>query len=594
MPRARRAALLGGGVSAYVDLNFAAGKFKAGTSSAGDLTALPGFTFTRASLAMGYDATGKLTYGPNNLCPQSQTFATSPWSVSNASISVDATAAPDGSLTADKLVENTATSDHRVQQSTTAIPSGARIVFSLYMKAAERTKAKLYTNIQGGSKAVTLDLSAGSVTSYTVQNAPTITSAGNGWWRVSWWQTADVASTYAPYVVLLNEAGSESYTGDGTSGLFLWGAQLEAVTYQTTPSTYYPTTTAAYYGPRLVYDPVTLASLGILVEEARTNSVVQSQDFNTSWTLSRASVSVNATTSPDGTSNADRLFEDSVAANTHRIFGTATTTAAAWTWSVYAKASTRSWIYLRIDRNGGTTPNAWFDLANGVVGTAETGLTSSIQNVGNGWYRCVVTVDTATAASNSPLIGLSTGNGVLNYNGDGTSGAFIWQAQLEAGQGASSPIPTPTASVTRAADVAAVTGLSVADGCTVLVEGRAPDFVSTDARCGISDGTTGNRLVATYSGGAVAPLIAVASVTQGLGSTTLAAGVAFKSAISSQAGSYAGSVNGSAATTFSGGTMPTLTQMDIGTNVGGGRSWNQATARIRVWKTVKPVTSLTS
>ena len=70
--------------------------------------------------------------------------------------------------------------------------------------------------------------------------------------------------------------------------------------------------------PRLVYDPVTLASLGILVEEARTNLCLQSQNFATSWSTSNTTVSTDSTTSPDGTSNADTITEDT-ATNVHQV-----------------------------------------------------------------------------------------------------------------------------------------------------------------------------------------------------------------------------------------------------------------------------------
>lgn len=568
----------------YADLNFAAGSFGLNGTSVSSLALLAGFTFTRASLAMGYDATGKLTYGPNNLLLQSQTFDNASWTKTSTTVSANTVTAPDGTLTADTLVEDVALASHQVLQSVTGNGSGA--IFSCYAKPAGRDWIALSSvNAAGTLRLTYFNISTGVVGTVGTGVTATITDAGNGWYRCAVYMPSAFAGAYNSRIYLCQVDNSTSYTGDGVSGVYLWGAQLEAVTYQTTPSTYYPTTTAAYYGPRLVYDPVTLASQGILVEEARTNSAVQSQDFSTTWTLSRASVSVNATTSPDGTSNADRLVEDLAAANTHRIFGAATTTAAAWTWSVYAKANTRSWIYLRIDRNGGTTPNAWFDLANGVVGTAETGLTSSIQNVGNGWYRCVVTVDTATAAANSPLIGLSTGNGVLNYNGDGTSGAFIWQAQLEAGTGASSPIPTTTASVTRAADDAVVTGLSLPGASSLVTEGLVPAFVSTDARSGLSDGATANRLWLTYNGSVLnlAATIANSSVSP-VATATLAGGVAFKAGAVSSNGTYLTAVNGGTVQSASGGVMPTLNRLDIGKNAGTSlRYWNNTISRIRIY-----------
>ena len=457
--QARRARGNGGtgsaGSGADLDLFFSNSTYTVSGGNYTTLGSIPGFTFTRASLAMGYDATGKLTYGPNNLLLQSQTFGTT-WTATQVTVGSNVIAAPDGTTTADSLIATAVSSQHRADQAPSS-PAGPQ-VFSVYAKAG----AYNYVGLRIGTVGAGFDLTTGATSSVTGGVTATATSVGNGWWRCAIHYATAAANDICRANIADGSSFAPTFTGDGVSaGIYLWGAQLEAVTYQTTPSTYYPTTTAAYYGPRLVYDPVTLASQGILVEEARTNSVVQSQDFSTSWTLSRATVSVNATTSPAGTSNADKLVEDATAANTHRAVGAVTTTAVPWTFSVYAKADTRTWIYLRVDRSDTTTPFTWFNLGAGAVGTVGTGITASIRSVGNGWYRCVVTVDAALAAPSQPIIGLSTGDGVSSYSGDGTSGLYVWQAQYELGTGASSPIPTTTASVTRAADVAAVTGLNM-------------------------------------------------------------------------------------------------------------------------------------
>jgi hypothetical protein len=171
---------------------------------------------------------------------------------------------------------------------------------------------------------------------------------------------------------------------------------------------------------------------GVLIEGARTNLLLRSQEFdNASWTKNRATVTANATTAPDGTLTADKLVEDNTASNTHRTFQNVSTTGQAYAFTVFAKASERNWMYLRIDRAGPSTPAAWFDLSAGTVGTVNTGLTAAIEALANGWYRCRIVVDTADTANNSILIGLATGDNVLNYTGDNTSGLFIWGAQLE-------------------------------------------------------------------------------------------------------------------------------------------------------------------
>lgn len=256
----------------YADLNFAGGSFGLDGRSVSDLTALPGFTFTRASLAMGYDATGKLVYGPNNLCLQSQTFDNASWVGSNRTVTANTSVAPDGSTTAD-TVAGTGAGGTLLRQDV-AVPGVATVLVSFYVKADTATTCMIY-DVNIGPQGV-FNLSTGAVIS---GSGASIFSAGNGWYRC--------VVSYSPvggFARVTINPGS-TFNPTTTSAILVWGAQYEAVTYQTTPSTYYPTTTAAYYGPRLVYDPVTLASQGILVEEARTNVVLWNRDLtNAAWT----------------------------------------------------------------------------------------------------------------------------------------------------------------------------------------------------------------------------------------------------------------------------------------------------------------------
>jgi hypothetical protein len=189
--------------------------------------------------------------------------------------------------------------------------------------------------------------------------------------------------------------------------------------------------------------------------------MLYSEQFNdAAWSAIRLSVTPNTTIGPDGNTTADSLIENTATA-TRVIRQFVITTASSYTFSVYAKANTRSWIYLSNPITGST----YFDLSNGTIGGTPVGVTASITSIGDGWYRCA-TVFTATIASNAFDVGITTGNNVSSYTGDGVSGLYIYGAQLEAGAYPTTYIPTTTASATRVADVAQKTSISSLIGQT--------------------------------------------------------------------------------------------------------------------------------
>ena len=236
--------------------------------------------------------------------------------------------------------------------------------------------------------------------------------------------------------------------------------------------------------PRLDY------SLGscpnILLEPQRTNLALRSEEFdNASWVKTRVSVTANSTTSPSGVVNADSLIEDTSTA-THPMSVAFTAIASPYTVTIYAKANGRNW--LNISFLSTANANAYFDLQNGVLGTIGAASTATITSVGNGWYRCSMTATTA-AGANTLAFYLASSNNTLSYTGDGTSGLFLWGAQLEAGAYATSYIPTTSASVTRNADVISrsnifTNGLITASGGTWFVDLIGNVSVTRDASAG--------------------------------------------------------------------------------------------------------------
>lgn len=213
--------------------------------------------------------------------------------------------------------------------------------------------------------------------------------------------------------------------------------------------------------PRFDYNPVTLAPKGLLIEESRTNLVRYSQELdNPIWTKIRATVTANATTSPNNTVDADKLVENTDN-NTHYVEISPTAAAAVHSFSVFLKAGERTWARLVVVDGA-----AYFNLSTGAVGTVSAGTVSlsalTPVDIGNGWYRCTV-VFTPSAGAVVLQIRLATSNGGQTYLGDGTSGIFAWGAQLEAGAFPTSYIPTTTTSLTRNADVVSMTGTNFSD-----------------------------------------------------------------------------------------------------------------------------------
>jgi hypothetical protein len=223
--------------------------------------------------------------------------------------------------------------------------------------------------------------------------------------------------------------------------------------------------------PRLDYQGSTCPKL--LLEPQRTNAQTYSEDFSQAkYTKTDCTISTNvtATNDPSGTTNSDKLVEAVTTGGQHYIYFSAQTGANQETQiSIFAKAAERTEFLLW--ESAITNAQARFNLSNGTIAASSSGNASNlvttvptITNYGNGWYRCTLNFKTASGGG---TVRVQLYNGSTSYNGNGTSGIYLWGLQEEVNVSyATSYIPTTSAAVTRLADAASKTGISSLIGQT--------------------------------------------------------------------------------------------------------------------------------
>ena len=205
--------------------------------------------------------------------------------------------------------------------------------------------------------------------------------------------------------------------------------------------------------PRIEYD-ASGNVLGLLIEESRTNLITQSEDISG---LNQATADDDVAVAPDGTQTADKLIE-STSNSVHWTYNSISVTDNQdYTFSIYAKKSERTRLTIYPNDKAGVSFYAVYDIDAGTVVSTPAQMTTSIQDVGNGWYRCVGTWNVNTG-SNAVFvrIGLVSSGTTISYQGDGTSGLFLWGQQLEAGAFPTSYIKTSGSTASRSADLATI------------------------------------------------------------------------------------------------------------------------------------------
>ena len=461
------------------------------------LTSAQDFDFTRASEATRVLSGGRIEKVRTNRVLYSEDLSNAAWGKERSTVTSNAIANPlDGAVTADKIVvDSTADNNHSVY--TLAKYDSTNVqTFSVYLKAGEYTWAAIGN--ENSTYRGWFDLANGVVGSQNggVTSA-SISDAGGGWYRCSLviigWPVNGIQMFATPSDATLNTVGV------GSGGFYSYGVQLE----QGLVATEYIATTSTSVSVGSVNDMPRLDWSGgcpaLLLEPSRTNLITYSEYFGASyWTKSGSTIVENATTSPDGSLNASKLVEGT-GAGAHRLRATnATITPGTVTQTIFAKAAERTWILVQENDMGGY----YFNLSTGVVGSSS-GLPDSntITSVGDGWYKITVTITTANAFAKFSLYP-ATGDNSSSYTGDGSSGIYIYGAQLEAGNFSTSYIPSYGTATTRAADVCANAGsastFNSEEGVLYAeISALANDGVSN--RLSISDGTISDRVFIAYN-----------------------------------------------------------------------------------------------
>jgi hypothetical protein len=537
-----------------------------------------------------------------NLLLRSEEFDSASWTVNPGSKTVTAntTVAPNGTLTADTVTANGIPVAHFVDQTVTL--TAISYVYTVYAKAGTNNFIQLRASATLGSRYANFDVSTGATGTSANITSSSIEFVGNGWYRCSMVFTSTAATgTLAIILVTSNSAASAEVNSLNTS-VILWGAQLEAGAFPTSYIATLPTfvsraSSATFYDSAGIIQTAAsgvarsnaflpdsggiMRPIGLQLEEARTNLLLRSEEFDNAgtWGVLNVTVTANTQLAPNGTTSAETLTDVNgvTSANVGCFQSVALADITTYAMSCYVKAGTKTTCRVGIRDKAGANILANFNLS-AVSTTVGNALSSTIQDVGNGWYRCTAICASATGAT-SPrgLVFIDT----ASYTADGTGTIHVWGAQLEAGAFPTSYIATTSATVTRAADVstsaaatraadlASITGSAFSswyrqDEGTVFADVTVLSTAKTNHVISIDDGTTNNRIELRVVGTAtiIQHNMSAGGAAQNNGSITVGSDPRRVAALSYRSGDTR-LQSGITGATFTGATVPTVTQIQL-------------------------------
>ena len=409
----------------------------------------------------------------------SNEFTNAAWGKNQVILTPNAAEAPDGTFTATKISATTVSTDEHILVHTTSAGSGIQTIWSVYAKAGENTKIGLRRNASDGLDLGQVDLINGTLLRAVPGYTTTITNAANGWWRISLSFSATAAAYLRPCICPIPDSlpitadADTPYSDDGSSGIYIWGAQLEVGSF---PTSYIPTpatftsraSTATYYDANGVIQTAAIdearddayfpdengvmTSAGLLLEGVGTNDNPHSEHVNL-YSTTELTTRENQELAPDLSFTAGTIIE-TTANSYHKLFLNPTPATGNLTLSTFIKNKQGNRNALLTFNDGGNDLGFYFNPSSGSVVGVLTGagtttpLDYGVQKLANDWYRIHVS-GIATASSGQSALYVIDNTTNSTHVGTGTDGFYVWGFQMEQNNYPSSYIETPPSFFSR-------------------------------------------------------------------------------------------------------------------------------------------------
>jgi hypothetical protein len=187
---------------------------------------------------------------------------------------------------------------------------------------------------------------------------------------------------------------------------------------------------------------------------SRTNKLVQSQTFKTTWATNNAAIPNDLFEAPDNSLTAQAITASSAGASAVLLQQiVATTSGETYTYSAHAKKDSAGFVSLQFG-DGTTTRKAWFNLSTGAATNTSNILTSSFDKMDDNWFRVSITfqADATTSSSFVRIFAASVAGSTSTSAAfqAGTELIYVWGAQLEEDSRMSAYIVTTNAAVNAA------------------------------------------------------------------------------------------------------------------------------------------------